>query len=190
MPAEPTKQHTPELTTQIANVFLFYRGLDALAELTETENAAYDFCRTRTVNDLATLQCDHFWTISILSACHSEPAILHAALALGSAHRAFAERLSISPATEKGTFSEAAFNHYGNAIKHLRARCTVQDADHFRVVLVVCVILICFDLMAQRYQLARVHLEHGRRILRLLKNKTALIESDTLSSRGVRLFDE
>ena len=101
LPASDFKRQARELTNQIPNVFIFYRGLDALAELTETENTAYDYCRARTVNDLATLHCDHFWTTSVLSACHSEPAILHAALALGSAHRAFTERLRGSSAAEK-----------------------------------------------------------------------------------------
>ena len=180
LPAEPIKQHPPELTTQIANVFVFYRGLDALAELTETENAAYDFCRSRTVNDLASLQCDHFWTTSVLSGCHSEPSILHAALALGSAHKAFVQRVKATSTANRSTFSEAAFNHYGKAVKQLRARCSVQDSDHLRVVLVVCVILLCFDLMAQRYREAWMHLEHGRQILRLLKKQIAPGPSMTL----------
>ena len=158
----PPKHH------QSTDTFIFYRGLNSLSELTEFENASYDFARQRTVADLSTLQCVHFWTSSVVAGAHSDPAILHAVLALGAAHRSYTLSRSAKSSTVNDPFVHVAFTHYGRAIKHLQTRLATDDPENYRIVLIVCIILLSFDLLQQRYAGALMHLHHGRRILKML----------------------
>ena len=153
---------------QATETFIFYRGLNALSQLTEYENVSYDFARQRTVTDLSTLQCANFWTSSVLAGCHSNPAILHAVLALGAAHRSFTLKRATESCHDTHSFSCVAYTHYGRAIKHLQTRLSTHDPNNYRIILIVCIILLSFDLLQQRYAGALLHLHHGRCILKLL----------------------
>ena len=163
----PHQEHKIPIPRTTDN-FIFYRGLNALSQLTEFENASYDFARQRTVSDLSTLQCVHFWTSSVMAGCHSDPAILHAVLALGAAHRSYTLKHSKESCHSSSSFSHVAYTHYGRAIKHLQTRLTSDDPENYRIILVVCLILLSFDLLEQRYAGALLHLHHGRRILKML----------------------
>ena len=161
-------QHKLPIPPTASHGFIFYRGLNSLSQLTEFESASYDFARQCTVADLSTLQCVHFWTNSVLAGCHSDPAILHAILALGAAHRSHSLNLPNEPMASTKSFSQVAYTHYGKAIKHLQTRLTSDDADNCRIILVVCLILLVFDLLQERGPGAMMHLHHGRRILKML----------------------
>jgi Fungal specific transcription factor domain len=111
-----------------------------------------------------------------MSGCHSDPAILHAVLALGAAHRSHVLAHSTSGPSNAGSFSCIAYTHYGKAIKHLQTRVSLEGAENCRTVLIACIVLLSFDLLQARYAPALVHLHHGRRILKLqygLKANTA-----------------
>lgn len=104
----------------------------------------------------------------MLAGCHSDPAILHAVLALGAAHRSFTIKHSREDPTASDSFSRVAYTHYGKAIKHLQARLTINDTDSYRLILIICLILLSFDLLQQRFSAALMHLHHGRHILKML----------------------
>ena len=103
-----------------------------------------------------------------MAGCHSDPAILHAVLALGAAHRSYTLKHSKESCHSSSSFSHVAYTHYGRAIKHLQTRLTSDDPENYRIILVVCLILLSFDLLEQRYAGALLHLHHGRRILKML----------------------
>ena len=103
-----------------------------------------------------------------MAGCHADPAILHAVLALGAAHRSYTLKRPDQSCRSSDDFSHVAFTHYGRAVKHLRTRLSSDDAESYRIILIVCLILLSFDLLEQRYTGALLHLHHGRRILRML----------------------
>jgi hypothetical protein len=175
-PKKPTtahqNPHTGKRTELQVVVLIFYRGLNALSELTELENSSYDFARTCTVENLSTLGCPVFWSETVLQSCHSEPAILHAVLALGAAHHSFTSSRA-NPGPQPSPFAPVALSHYGKAIKHLRTGLTQSDPSRWRVILIVCSILLSFDLLQQRYPAALTHLRYGKQLLKMTYNNKA-----------------
>jgi hypothetical protein len=71
-----------------------------------------------------------------------------------------------------------AYAHYGKALRLLRDRIPGAStgesgrADEVQVVLMVCLVLLTFDIIEGRYNEALVHLNHGREILKRV-DKTA-----------------
>ena len=140
------------------------RNPDAANSLTSNDAVIFDFCRYQTLVDLGFSQ-DRFWTKTVLSACHEEPAILQATLALGTAHRKFLDGQSALSS------NLVTYEHYASAVAHLQQTCTSGSRDQLKVILIVCIMLVCADLALQRYVPAGIHLIHGRRILQMLVGK-------------------
>ncbi|KIW56259.1 hypothetical protein PV05_04932 [Exophiala xenobiotica] len=117
---------------------------------------------------MATHQLSRFWTHTVLSAAHNEPAILHAMLALCGTHRAYCENRSAVANAVSTPFTTAAYAHYDKAVRCLWERIARTGFEELQVVLIVCLVLLTFDLIEGRYGEALIHLNHGRQILRQL----------------------
>ena len=154
----------------------FFRTLQSLAELTEREHQAYDFCRQHTVHAIAGFYTTHFWTHTVLAASHNEPAILHAMLALSGAHRVYLEG--------QRAITQYPHNimrmHYGKAIHHLQNRIAGTGHEDIHIILMVCLLLLTFDIIQGRYREGSVHLAHGRQILKNLHSSSPAEELVTL----------
>ena len=140
----------------------FCRGLQSLVNLSEPDSRAFDFCRRYTIENMAYGQLSHFWTSSVLSACHIEPAALHAMLALTAIHR---EHSTQSPLP---LLVEMADAHYNKALGHLRQLSGMAVPQH-ELVLVVCLLLLTCDVFQTRYGSALLHLNNGRRIYQTMQ---------------------
>ncbi|KAI1163044.1 hypothetical protein F5B18DRAFT_621774 [Nemania serpens] len=108
-----------------------------------------------------------FWDTLVLQACAAEPAVLHAVLALGSAHQKEsleqaepkAARVSLDP-QQKFMLGE-----YGKAMRDLRPHFSNQDRRSVHVALVVCTLFTFFENLLGRYATANAHLHSGLRLL-------------------------
>ncbi|KAJ9604585.1 hypothetical protein H2200_010698 [Cladophialophora chaetospira] len=163
----------------------FYRTLQSLADMPEQDYIAYDFCRRNTMQDLATHHLTHFWTQTVVSASHQEPAVLHALLALSGAHRTYIDNIN-QPAIPQETakhLTMPSYIHYGKAVHYLQNRIPGSEMrqDELEVILIVCLLLLTFDIIEGRYNEALVHLNHGRRILKGLQRS---IDNQSLSDQS------
>lgn len=121
---------------------------------------------------MASHHLNKFWTRTVMSACHNEPAILHAALAVAGAHKGYCDRQSGKP--EMGginsVLATSTYVHYEKALRYLNRRIAVQSPEQPEIVLIVCLVLLTFDMIEGRYGEALFHLTHGRRIVKDLNN--------------------
>jgi Fungal specific transcription factor domain len=102
-----------------------------------------------------------------LQASLSEPAVLHAVLALSSVHRGGIlngdrqeQSNSIPDKLEQFTLQ-----HYVKAISHLRPHFSAKDRASFRVALIVCIIFVSLDFLRGHFTTAQIHLQNGLKLL-------------------------
>ncbi len=112
-----------------------------------------------------------FWNTFALSLGSSERAILHATLALGSAHKR--EMLDIGhtgnvrePPDEQERFT---LQQYSKAIHHLRPLFACRSRSSVRMILITCVIFTCLEYLRGRYRTGYAHLQNGIMLLRDLQ---------------------
>ena len=117
---------------------------------------------------MATHHFTRFWTHTVISASHADPSILHAMLALSGVCRVYQEGLPVLPSGDRNTFMIPVWAHYGKAIHFLQNRIASASLEDTHIVLIVCLILLTFDIIEGRYREALVHLNHGRQILKKL----------------------
>lgn len=114
-----------------------------------------------------------FWTRTVMAASHREPAILHAALAVAGAHRAYCDKQpgEYRMAGVRSVLTTSTYSHYDQALRYLKRLIAVQSPQQREVVLIVCLVLLTFDMIEGRYGEAYLHLVHGRRILKDINNR-------------------
>ncbi|KAM5346189.1 hypothetical protein ACJ41O_009194 [Fusarium nematophilum] len=121
---------------------------------------AFDFYRTRTSKILSGAVADTgFWAGVVVKMSASEPAVRHAMLAIASLHEA------VDAKSRRGRRLDTrfAFREYGNAIASLRN--WAQRDEPSAVPLLVCVLFICIEFLADRDTAAQMHICQGRKIL-------------------------
>ena len=143
---------------------VFYGTLQGLVDLSQSDAQAFDFCRRYTIYNMAYGRLSHFWTSSILSVCHSEPAVLQAMLALTAIHHehSFGSR---SPTLER-----SADAHYNMAVGYIQRTCNTS-LEQYQVILIVCLLLLTCDVLQNRYGTALLHLNNGRQIFQSMRAK-------------------
>ncbi|KAH8749493.1 hypothetical protein F5883DRAFT_580886 [Diaporthe sp. PMI_573] len=151
------------------------------------ERASFDWFRHRTTVKLCGVFGSRFWDALVLQASLTAPAVLHALLALSSAHKA--EMMGRSRREREGTSDESRKQHerfmleqYNKAIACLRPHFTKTDRDgeSARVVLITCVVFVCLELLQGRYVEGQTHLQNGLNLLSQLQ-----AELHTPRTRGV-----
>lgn len=95
-----------------------------------------------------------FWTYEVPRAAHHEPAVRHAALAIGALYRNFDIQ---GLRRTKPPQSIEAINHYNSAIVHITKSATVS----LDTVLLVCVLFVCTEFLRGDAQAAITHVAHG-----------------------------
>lgn len=106
---------------------------------TAKELHAYGFFRSQTVPQLCGLYGSTLWDRIILQSSHHEPAIRHAAIALGALH----EQLISGDVPEQSKFQGSfAIQQYLKSISYLIPPNSTQSVD---VALMTCAIFVCFD---------------------------------------------
>jgi hypothetical protein len=108
---------------------------------TDQERRCFEFFRRRTVPQLSGSFGSPFWTHLLLLTTHHEPAVQHAAIALGALHECFEQKLS----------NQAEANLSFALQQYIRAIGLVTKPIHERgkqagdVALMTCVLFVCFE---------------------------------------------
>nr|POE54886.1 hypothetical protein CFP56_64559 [Quercus suber] len=132
---------------------------------------AIDFFRRHTASQLPGYSWELAWERLVLQSGFTNPAILHAAIAVGSLHQARNGEQRMSLRTEIDALRHGfAIAQYNKAMAHVRtiindlASGESSDAK-IQVVLVVCLLFVCFELLQGGGGEASLHLRIGMRIL-------------------------
>ncbi|KAI0179540.1 hypothetical protein GGR52DRAFT_310823 [Hypoxylon sp. FL1284] len=122
-----------------------------------------------------------FWGTLVFQAVAKEPAVLHAALALSSAHKRDILRVD-SSALARFPYEQQHFilQHYGQAIHHLRPHFSAPDNWSIRVALITCLIFIYTDYFQGHYKASNIHLQNGLRLLNEFHARSNTIDNYSL----------
>ncbi|GAP84596.1 putative Zn2 Cys6 DNA-binding protein [Rosellinia necatrix] len=136
-------------------------------KLSAEQETCFRWFRYRTYTKLPLPFITPFWHTLVLQACAAEPAILHAALALGSAHQR--ESLEEGAARQSWVALDAQqgfmLREYGKAIRSLQPHFSSRDGRSIQVALVVCALFTFFENLLGRYTTANAHLHSGLRLI-------------------------
>lgn len=135
--------------------------------LTEEESIGFDFFRSRTAVEIQGCFCSSLWDSLVLQITQHEASILHAAIAVGCAHRKYAERSISFPRTDVyGQRQFFGLKQYLKVISFLRARINdLEDPESSRIALTTCLLFICPEMFRGQRVGAINHLATGLNIL-------------------------
>lgn len=148
--------------------------------LSNSQFRVFELFRSQTVHEIAGVRSYGFWNKVVLPACYSEPAILHASLALTRASRCC--RTSQSKSKQIGDTSIPMLDvlkDYNTAIQYLKRDITGHHNTP-TVALTTCLIFIAIELVTGHFDRAMMHLNEGRK---LLYSSTCFATSISESSR-------
>ncbi|KAF8861494.1 hypothetical protein BDZ45DRAFT_799950 [Acephala macrosclerotiorum] len=132
------------------------------------EQYCFEWFMSQTVKKFPGLIPSPFWHTLVCQASSSEPAVLHAMLALSSAHRK--EGLdSNDPRKDYAApdpLEQFMLQQYSTAIGHLQPHFSNKSKDSVRVALVTCLLFIYTEFIRGHYKTANAHLRSGLRLLR------------------------
>lgn len=155
------------------------------------EKKYFDWFKQRTAPKLPGSYISSFWTTLLLQASHSEPAVLHAVLALSAVHKGDIpnechQRKQTSNLEVLGQAEQFTLQHYVKAIKGLQPHFSAKNRASFRIALISCIAFVSLEFLRGNFTAAQVHLQNG---LKLLKD-AHLVESRKNGILLVRTSDE
>ena len=138
--------------------------MNMLCIATSAEEKQYlDWFKIRTVPKLPGTFLSEFWSHLLLQASLSEPAILHASLALSAVHKT---DILDTISDERAIIDQFALRHYVKAINHLKAHFAKKDKVSFQVILIACVVFISLECLRGHLESAQAHIENGLKIIK------------------------
>ncbi|KAF7943326.1 hypothetical protein EAE96_011255 [Botrytis aclada] len=134
----------------------------------EKERRSFNFFIAKTAPELAGSFGSKFWTSLLLQRCHSDPPIRHAVIALGAFNESF--KFGDIKLLEAGAIADPkqqfALLQNIKAIRHLMGHLSHEShRQSSEVILISCLLFICFEAMQGNYQSAFAHLNSGLKIL-------------------------
>lgn len=136
------------------------------------EQGSYlDWFRHRTVTKIPGLFESTFWDRVVLQVSASEPAVLHASLALAAAHRNFRNQDICHGELQWQDDEVFVLRHYNKAIAQARTLLYTGDTPSTRVALILCLLFVCVEYMRGHYSVGSAHLSGGLRLLEYRKNR-------------------
>ncbi|KAI3342283.1 hypothetical protein F4824DRAFT_445622 [Ustulina deusta] len=163
-----TLQGTAQTAAARARADTVQYALSSLfGKLSPEQETCFQWFRYRTYTKLPLPFITPFWHTLILQACTAEPAILHAVLALGSAHQkeSLEEGRPTDACVALDSQQKFTLREYGEAIRSLQSHLSNQDRRCTHVVLTTCALFTFFENLLGRYAAANAHLHSGLRLL-------------------------
>lgn len=135
------------------------------------ERAYLDWFTGQTSTRLPGVFGSGFWDTLVLQASVTEPAILHAVLALSCAHRSTSIAGVQSPSQSDAPDKQEQFclRQYSSAISRLKPHFMSSSKASLRVALIACIVFTSLEFVRGHYQTAQVHLRNGLQLLGQLK---------------------
>lgn len=143
---------------------------DAHPDLGPEEKRQLDRFRNTLTDKLAQPFGSHFWKSLVLQLSQSEPAVLHASLALTSAYERFVQdqgQPDVSSVSPSGLFSLRQYNH---AIRALVSNSSLETALSLRIAIVSCVLFVCLEILRGDVNAMHAHFAAGIKLLRQLQH--------------------
>jgi hypothetical protein len=128
------------------------------------QKSSFTWFRYRTCTKFSHPLITPFWDTLVLQACAVEPAILHAVLALGSAHRRHSYEDG-KPYTALDSQQVFMLREYSKAIHSLQPHFSNWDRRSVHVALATCALFTFMEYLLGRYAAANAHLHSGLRLL-------------------------
>ncbi|KAN0102094.1 hypothetical protein V8E51_012604 [Hyaloscypha variabilis] len=133
---------------------------------TEQEHRSFTFFCQYTVPQVSSTFSDEFWNRLVLQATHHEPAVRHAAIALGSLHEKFT--LHDSTMLRKGgTIEDETFalSQYVKALGSLLEPAKADRKQAADVALMTCILFVSFETLRGHHSAALKHVDAGIKII-------------------------
>lgn len=137
--------------------------------VSDREQHSFNFFHTQSAPQLGSCFGSKFWNHFVLQASHHEPAVRHAAIALGSLHERFElEDKFISKVTGDTEENSFALKQYVKAINCLVEPNMSVNTKHTsktaNVALTACILFICFETLRGHHDSALAHIDGGVKI--------------------------
>jgi hypothetical protein len=133
-----------------------------------SERAYLDWFSNQTANKLPGVFGAGFWDTLVLQAAATEPAVLHAVLALSCAHRSTSSagvNKALSSPGGPDKHEQFCLRQYSSAISGLKPHFMNSTKASIRVALIACIIFTCLEFVRGHYQTAKSHLQSGLKLL-------------------------
>ena len=163
-----------------------------LPGISSYERRNFELFRLQTAQDLSGLFQSDFWTSVVPQVSHSEPAVLHASVALGALHqKSVMSGMSVPMQDMKDKVVQFSLSQFNQSINLLKVRAEhAQDRESGQALLICCILFISIEILLGHYGTAMLHLHNGCNILyNSLANRPCVGPDDTLTlsstSRGV-----
>jgi hypothetical protein len=135
-----------------------------LPGISSYEREWFKIFRLQTAQDLPGLFQSKFWATIIPQVSHSEPAVLHAVVALGALHqRSVRCGMSIPAQDMTDKLLQFGLSHFNKSVSQLYKR--MEDRESARILLMSCILFFSIELLRGHYGTAMLHLHNGRNIL-------------------------
>jgi hypothetical protein len=155
----------------------------------EFENDAFQYYLSKTTRKTNAFFNSDFWDRLVLQISHSEPAVKHAVLALGSLHRSWEKN------HQKFILDKTALFQYNKALSYASKMISqsqshgTRDRESLEKLLVSCILFICYENLVGNYGSAQMHLKNGLSILlghsgKMLPGPAQEIEDDVIHLLG------
>jgi hypothetical protein len=131
----------------------------------EEERRAFHFFRSNSVMTLQGYFDSEFWSRLVLRASHTAPTIRHAVIALGSLHETTQNKDSAVLRSGKA-YNKFALQQCNKAIASLNQELSIKGQQSIEVLLMSCVMFVCFETLQGNYESALTHMESGVRMYR------------------------
>ncbi|KAG5784890.1 hypothetical protein H9Q73_001440 [Fusarium xylarioides] len=135
-----------------------------VSSLNASEKLYFDWFKCRTSTKISATFSSGFWNTLVFQAGSREPAVLHALLALSSAHKKGVVTLDIhrnSPTSQMSQQEQFTLQQYVKAIAHLQPHFNAKDKESCRVALITCVVFVCLEFFRGHFATAQLHLKNG-----------------------------
>ncbi|KAK1757880.1 fungal-specific transcription factor domain-containing protein [Echria macrotheca] len=157
-----------------------------LPGMSPQEQAALDFFRHKTSPKMPGAFYSDFWEKLVLQAVVTEPAVLHASIALAATHRSGGTNTYInassSPSTDDMGMIDVnerlALQQYNLAIRHLQLHLENKQRHSLRVALISCMLFISMELLKGEFRSGRAHLQGALKLLEEIQDRDGLGVAD------------
>ncbi|KAI1814004.1 hypothetical protein GGS20DRAFT_550509 [Poronia punctata] len=163
--------------------------------LSAQQRSYFSWFKYRTYAKLPLPYTTPFWHTLVLQASTAEPAILHAVLALGSAHQKVTlthdeHENAKEPYPALDPQQQFMLHEYSRAIRALQPYFSNQDKRSIHVALVTCALFTFFENLLGRYVAANAHLHCGLRLLAELHDPVSQLDDDSITAYGRGYVDD
>ena len=148
----------------------------------QEERRAFHFFRSNSVLALQGYFDSEFWSRLVLQASHTEPTIRHSVIALGSLHETTQNKDSATLKNGRA-YDKFALQQCNKAIANLNRELGIKGRQSIQVLLMSCVIFVCFETLQGNYESALTHMESGVRMYRNWQAENSKSGSSTSSGQ-------